>query len=305
LTRLSEGKTTAEALVPVANELREFEMPRPMFTNRERTAWAGGLYDNRQAELKTGRTLVQIIESPKSPQEVADARGQLAPFLRDTLVGLNYAYYEPPGAQMLHNNPLFVRYHDFAGLTIVSSDQAWHTPLLFGRGWAAGGGAHLVGSLADLPYVLAQTEQDFIVPENVQALVWEDLVPSLLTSAVLPRWWRVSPTELHAVTLYQRTGEELLSAAAANADLRQRVLEMTFVPAPFSRSWPKSLRQRRFTSQRNSEGASLARTPIGAPQARSWTLSLAVTPMRSVPNGLLKTLVFLTPPWRKLMLANC
>ena len=226
LNRLSEGKTTAQTLVPVANELREFEMPRPMFTNRERTAWAGGLYDNRQTELKTGRTLVQIIESPKSPQEVAEARGQLAPFLRDTLVGLNYAYYEPPGAQMLHNNPLFVRYHDFAGLTIVSSDQAWHTPLLFGRGWAAGGGAHLVGSLADLPYVLAQTEQDFIVPENVQALVWEDLVPSLLTSAVLPRWWRVTPTELHAVTLYQRTGEELLSAAATNTDVRQRVLEI-------------------------------------------------------------------------------
>jgi hypothetical protein len=226
LTQLSEGKTTAEGLVPLANELREFEMPRPMFTNRERTAWAGGLYDNRQTELKTGRTLVQIIESPRSPQEAADARGQLAPFLRDTLVGLNYAYYEPPGAQMLHNNPLFVRYHDFAGLTVVASDQAWHTPLLFGRGWAAGGGAHLVGSLADLPYVLAQTEQDFIVPENVQALVWEDLAPSLLTSAVLSRWWRVTPTELHAVTLYQRTGEELLSAATEDADLRQRVLNI-------------------------------------------------------------------------------
>jgi len=224
LNRLSEGKTTAEALVPLANELREFEMPRPLFTNRERTAWAGGLYDSRQTELKTGRTLVQIIQSPRTPQEAADARGQLAPFLRDTLVGLNYAYYEPPGAQMLHNNPLFVRYHDFAGLTVVSSDQAWHTPLLFGRGWAAGGGAHLVGSLADLPYVLAQTEQDFIIPENVQALVWEDLVPSLLTSAILPRWWRVTPNELHAVTLYQRAGEELLSAAAENADLRQRVL---------------------------------------------------------------------------------
>ncbi len=226
LNRLAQGQTTAQALVPLANELREFEMPRPIFTNRERTAWAGGLYDNRQTELKTGRTLVQIIQSPRSPQEAADARGQLAPFLRDTLVGLNYAYYEPPGAQMLHNNPLFVRYHDFAGLTVVSSDQAWHTPLLFGRGWAAGGGAHLVGSLADLPYVLAQTEQDFIVPENVQALVWEDLVPSLLTSAVLPRWWRVTPAELHAVTLYQRAGEELLSVAADNADLRQRVLDV-------------------------------------------------------------------------------
>ena len=29
------------------------------------------------------------------------------------------------------------------------------------------------GSLADLPYVLAEVEQDFIVPENVQALIWQ------------------------------------------------------------------------------------------------------------------------------------
>lgn len=226
LNQLSQGKTKPETLVPLASELREFEMPRTLFTNSERNEWAGGSFDNRHKELKTGRDLIQIIQSPRSPQEAADARGQLAPFLRDTLVGLNYAYYEPPGAQMLHNNPLFVRYHDFAGLTIVSSDQAWHTPLLLGRGWAAGGGAHLVGSLADLPYVLAQTEQDFIVPENVQALVWEDLVPSLLTSAVLPRWWRVTPTELHAVTLYQRAGEELLAASVANAQLRQQVLDI-------------------------------------------------------------------------------
>ena len=224
LRQLSQGKATAETLVPLAGELHEFEMPRPLFTNSERNTWAGGLYDNRHTELKTGRDLIQIIQSPRSAQEAADARGQLAPFLRDTLVGLNYAYYEPPGAQMLHNNPLFVRYHDFVGVGVVSNDPAWHTPLLLGRGWAAGGGAHLVGSLADLPYVLAEAEQDFIVPENVQALVWEDLVPSLLTSAVLPRWWRVTPAELHAVTLYQRAGEELVAASASNAELRQHVL---------------------------------------------------------------------------------
>jgi len=58
----------------------------------------------------------------------------------------------------------------------------------------------------------------------VQALVWEDLVPSLLTSAVIPRWWRVTPAELHAVTLYQRAGEELIATSAKNAELRVRVL---------------------------------------------------------------------------------
>ena len=49
-----------------------------------------------------------------------------------------------------------------------------------------------------------EVEQNFIVPENVQSLIWEDLVPSLLSSAVLPRWWRVTSNELHAVALYQQ-----------------------------------------------------------------------------------------------------
>jgi hypothetical protein len=84
----------------------------------------------------------------------------------------------------------------------------------------------LVGSLADLPYALADAEQDFIVPDNVQALIWQDLVPSMMTSAVLPRWWSVTPNELHAVALYQRTGEELLQSAAGNEEMRQKVMDI-------------------------------------------------------------------------------
>jgi hypothetical protein len=81
-----------------------------------------------------------------------------------------------------------------------------------------------MGSLADLPYVLSEVEEDFIVPENVQALIWQELVPVLVTSAILPRWWNVSPSELHAVALYQRTGEELLQAAAKDEHVRQNVM---------------------------------------------------------------------------------
>jgi len=88
----------------------------------------------------------------------------------------------------------------------------------------AGGGAHLAGSLADLPFVLAEAEQDFIVPENVQALIWHELVPGLVSSATLPRWWGVTRNELHAVTLYQKTGEELVTASAQDEDLRKTVL---------------------------------------------------------------------------------
>jgi hypothetical protein len=80
--------------------------------------------------------------------------------------------------------------------------------------------------LADLPYVLADAEQDFIAPENVQALIWRQVVPGLLTSAVVPRWWGISQTELHAVALYQRAGEELLDAAQQNDELRNQVLNI-------------------------------------------------------------------------------
>ena len=226
LNQLAQGKTTADSLLPLAGELHEFELPRTMFTSGEREEWAPGVPSNRHTSLQAKTDLAKIIKSTSSQKELTEARGLLTPFLRDTLVGLNYAYYEPPGAQMLHNNSLFVRSHDFSGQMTVGKTQSWQVPSLFGSGLPAAGGAHLAGSLANLPFVLAKAEQDFIVPENVQALIWPELVPGLMSSAVLPRWWGVSRNELHAVTLYQRTGEELLNAAADNPKLRQTVMKI-------------------------------------------------------------------------------
>ena len=226
LNQLAKGQTNADALVARATELKEFELPRTLFTAGERTEWAPGMPTNTHTTLQTKTDLAKIIKSSPSPKEIEEARGLLTPFLRDTLVGLNYAYYAPPGAQMLLNNPLFVRSHDFSGQMTTGGEQSWQVAALFGTGMPAAGGAHLAGSLADLPFVLARVEQDFIVPENVQALIWPQVVPSLLTSAVLPRWWRISRNELHAVALYQRTGEELLSAAAEDAKLRPMVMEI-------------------------------------------------------------------------------
>jgi hypothetical protein len=229
LNEMAKGKDVADSLIPLAGELREFEMPKPLFTSRERTEFAAGLYSNRHTALQMRTDLIRILKVPGNPAELNEARGLLTPFLRDTLVGLNYAYYEPPGAQMLHNNPLFVRSHDFSGgdysgEAATANEQIWRVPRLFGRGWTAGGGAHLIGSMADLPYALAKVEQDFIVPQNVQSLIWEDLAPGLITSAVLPRWWGVTRNELHAVALYQRAGEELVTSAAKDEKLRQTVV---------------------------------------------------------------------------------
>jgi hypothetical protein len=227
LDQMVQGKATAGSLTGLAGEFREFQMPKPLFTSGERTEWTPERNRNSHIESELGTDLNRSLKSARSPSELALVRGRLVPFLRDNLVGLNYAYYAPPGAQMLFNNPVFVRSHDFTGEEVIMvGEPQWKTPSLTGRGWTASSGAHLTGSLADLPYVLAQIEQAFTVPENVQALVWEDVVPSLVTSAVLPRWWRVSRNELHAITLYQRFGEALLSAAGDNEQLRRKVMDI-------------------------------------------------------------------------------
>lgn len=223
-----QGKPVDPSLLTLAEQLREFEMPRPIFKGSERSEWAAGIYNNSHTDAEMRTDVAKVLSSSASHGQLEDALGQLASFQRDTLVGLNYAYYAPPGAQALHNNPLLVRSHDFSAETVGGIKAVWQASHLFGEGSPAGGGAHLVGSLADLPYVLAEIEQDFIVPENVQALIWRELVPGLMTSAVLPRWWGVAGNEVHAITLYQRTGEELLTTSTGDEQLRGKVMSILF-----------------------------------------------------------------------------
>ena len=227
LRGMAHGNAPDDGMLPLAEELTEFQMPRPIFTKGERTEFTTGTYNNHHTDLEMRTDIAKLMNSKAPGAELEQARAELVPFFRDTLVGLNYAYYEPPGAQALHNNPLLIRTHDFSGETVIGiEDSIWQKPRVFGVGSPAGGGAHLVGSLADLPYVLAQLEQDFISPENVQALIWPDVTPSVLAGSVLPRWWNVSSSELHAVALYQRAGEELLASAAQNEELRGKVMNI-------------------------------------------------------------------------------
>ena len=232
LNAMAHGGKPADNLLELAGNLREFELPRPIFTGSEKASWSPAIYTSRHAELQVRTDLKAVIGNPGTPAQLEAARGKLTPFLRDTLVGLNYAYYEPPGAQVLHNNPLFVRSHDFSTFSVLGVQRIWGAPELVGIGVTAGGGAYLMGSLADLPYALAQVEEDFIAPANVQALVWRETAPQLLASGVVPRWWDVNTDELHAAALYQHAGEQLLDAAEQNPQLRQ---ELTGI---FSRYMP-------------------------------------------------------------------
>jgi hypothetical protein len=226
LALVVQGKAKTETLIPLADELREFEMPKPIFSTGERVEWTSGRFGDSHTQAEMDTNIVDVLHTPGASTEMANARGRLVPFLRDFLIGLNYAYYEPPGSQMLHNNPLFTRRHDFSGNLERGSEPPWSSPRLVGRGDTSGGGVRLSGGIIGIPHVLAEVEQEFIVPRNVQSLIWEDLVPSLMTSAVLPRWWQVTANELHAVALYQQCGEELLASAAKDASFRQKIVEI-------------------------------------------------------------------------------
>ncbi len=220
--RQSPIDADAERRTQLAEELEEARSPRAMFTEAERSEWTPGHEPNKHIILEMKTDLKKSFRAPSQADSSA-GRGALTPFLRDTLVGLNYAYYEPPGAQILHSSPFLVRAHDFLASEMVAGSGPWVIPQLCGVGQTAANGTHLSGSLAGLPYALAAIEQDLIVPENVQALIWHETSADLLMSSVVPRWWSTSPEALHAAALYQKAGEELIGGAAKDASLRPDV----------------------------------------------------------------------------------
>jgi hypothetical protein len=218
----------------LAARISDIQLPRSAFTSAERNSLSFGYYTERHIEQQRKLNLRQAIERAASdPNKLRDIRGLLAPVLRDTLVGYNYIHYAPPGAQILHTNPLFVRNHDFIG--IQGTGQTWKATELFGTGWPANAGGRLVGSLSALPYALAEAEQNFLIPSREQALIWGDLVPQMILSAVIPRWWDVTPLQLHWVGINMAYAETLLAESALSSDRRTEVLATLEKYAPPAR----------------------------------------------------------------------
>jgi hypothetical protein len=225
LEGLAKGEKVNSALInKTAARIAEIQLPRAALSAVEKNALSFGYWSERHIEAQRKLNLRSVIErAAADPKKLDDVRGLMAPFLRDTLVGLNYAYYAPPGAQVLYTNPLFVRSHDFIGLQ--GSHQTWRVTEVLGTGWPSSAGGKLVGSLAGLPYALAEGEQNFLIPAREQALIWGDLVPQLILSATVQRWWSVTPAQLHWVGLHMHYAETLVAEAALNANRRQVVLD--------------------------------------------------------------------------------
>ena len=145
----------------------------------------------------------------------------LAPFLRDSLVGLVYCYYAPAGAQLLLTNPLFVRGHDFVGPP--EAPASWRATEIVGSGWPASSGGRLMGSMSSLPYAIAEAEQNFLTPKREQALILADLVPQMIVDVTVTRWRNIKPEQVRWVSLHIQRGRSLLAAAALDSSLQPRV----------------------------------------------------------------------------------
>ena len=207
----------------LASRISEIQLPRASLSATERNSMGFGYWTDRHLDAERKLNLRAAIEKAAGdPEKVKETRALLAPLLRDTLLAFNYAHYAPPGAQILYTNPVFVRSHDFLGMQ--GTDHTWRPTELYGTGWPSNGGGRLVGSLSSLPYALAEAEQNFLIPTQTQALIWGDLVPQMILSAKIPRFWQVTPGQLHWVGLHLRYGRELLAEAALSGDLRTQVV---------------------------------------------------------------------------------
>ena len=208
----------------ISARISEIQLPRLALSGAEKNALAMGYWTEKHVDNERKLNLRALIDKAgRDPERLTSIEGSLAPLLRDTLVAYNYIHYAPPGAQILYTNPLFVRGHDFVGMSVTSS--TWRSTEPLGTGWPSNGGGRLVGSLVNLPYALAEAEQNFLIPSQTQALIWGDLVPQMLLSAKLPRWWKVTPAQMHWVNLHMTLAETLLAEAALSPEMRTTVVE--------------------------------------------------------------------------------
>jgi hypothetical protein len=217
----SGASVDAKAIAGIQSQLNRFqesESLRSGLSSEEKSMLSLGYWSERHVDQERKLNL----EALQKNAEKKDAHAVLAPFLRDSLVGILYSYYAPPGAQLLLTNPLFVRTHDFIGTQGLAME--WRTTEITGSGWPASAGGRLMGSLCSLPYALAEAEQNFLTPKKEQALIWGDLVPQILVDVTISRWRDVSPVQLRWVSLHLQRGRNLLASAALDRKLEPEVL---------------------------------------------------------------------------------
>jgi len=230
--KVEKGTADPKALKAVTDQLRrlsETESLRGSLSSDEKNSLSVGYWSERHIEQQRKLNVDAFFKGA----EKKEPRAILAPLLRDSLVGILYSYYAPPGAQLLLTNPLFVRNHDFIGPE--GTPMTWRQTELAGSGWPESAGGRITGSLIALPYAIAEAEQNFLTPNREQALIWADLVPQMIVGVTVNRWRGITPEQVRWVSLHVARGRALLAASALDSKLAPRVMDCLLRYLPPSR----------------------------------------------------------------------
>src|SRR5690606_22898341 len=153
LERVSRGENFNVAMANrLAETISDVRLPQSELSTAEANAIGIDNWVDRHIRDQRDLNLQRLVDRAAGDLgQMLEIRGTIAPILRDSLVGLVYVYYSPPGAELIRSNPLFVRSPDFAG---SEGRYSWDLPRDRGIGWPASAGGRLIGSLAGLPYTL-------------------------------------------------------------------------------------------------------------------------------------------------------
>ena len=80
LPLVAQGKAQAETLVPLAEELREFEMPKPIFSTGEKLEWTTGHFGDAHTQAEMDTNIVEALRTPGSAQGIGQRAGPPCPF---------------------------------------------------------------------------------------------------------------------------------------------------------------------------------------------------------------------------------
>ncbi len=135
LERVSRGESFNVAMANrLAETISDVRLPQSELSSAEANAIGTDNWVDNHIRDQRDLNLRRMVDGAGgNPQELLEIRGRIAPILRDSLVGLVYVYYSPPGAELIRANPLFVRSHDFSG---SEGRRTWKRPR--DRGASAG-----------------------------------------------------------------------------------------------------------------------------------------------------------------------
>ena len=122
--------------------------------------------------------------------------------------------------------PLLVRSHDFSGATMMGAERLWQ-PRRTGRMPAHRRRRGVLDGFVGGPALrFSAMEEDFIAPENIQALIWKESVPNFWPVQSCPAGGTSVQTNSMPSRSINGSGEELLTPRQRDPELSGKVMDI-------------------------------------------------------------------------------